>query len=202
MSAIHEKIGAVVSCGLAQALKSAGYRKKGFNFGQDVSTTVVRLVNVQASQWNTAREGEFTINLGVYHRDLAELHDILPPVKSPKVYDCVIQQRIGLIMPERLDHWWSITRSTNIAALGAEVAEVWYEYGKPWLELHCSLKQAREFLITHNHFFLAAMASLALGQKREARQWVTRASVEWPGGADRIRAWRDHHLRSDTAHRK
>jgi hypothetical protein len=194
MSAIREKIVEAVTSGFAPVLKAAGYRKKGFNYHQEVSPTVVRLVNVQCSQWNDEFEGRFTVNLGVYHRDLAALHDALPVVASPLVKDCVVQERLGFLLPAHRDHWWSVDSRTDRTALGERVARDWSKYGRPWLDLHSSLEEARRFLVAHNHFFLAAMASHALGQSRDAERWLARALEDWPDGNERIDAWRRSHV--------
>src|SRR5262245_66669560 len=87
MSATNDMMKDVVLA-FAPALKSAGYRKQGARFRHDASPSVVRLVNIQSSQWNVGSEGEFTVNLGVYHRDLATLHDAMPVVEAPLVQHC------------------------------------------------------------------------------------------------------------------
>ena len=68
MSATQEMMKVVVAA-FAPTLKAAGYRKQGARFREEVSHTVVRLVNIQSSPWNMGSEGQFTVNLGVYHRD-------------------------------------------------------------------------------------------------------------------------------------
>jgi hypothetical protein len=194
MSAIRDKIAEAINSGFAPVLKAGGYRKKGFNFERVASPTVVRLVNVQCSQWNDATEGKFTVNLGVYHRDVAALHDALPVVESPLAKDCIVQERLGFLMPGHKDQWWRVDKRTDLTALGAKVASAWYKFGKPWLDLHSSLEEARRFLLRHNHFFLAAMASHAMGEKQETKRWLARAIQDWPGGKERIDAWRRSHL--------
>ena len=83
---------------------------------------MIRLVNIQSSQWNIGSDGEFTLNLGVYHRDLAELHDAMPVVESPLVQQCIVQQRIGFLMPVGRDFWWSNNPKTDLTGLGEAVA--------------------------------------------------------------------------------
>jgi hypothetical protein len=196
MSEIRNKIREAVNSGFAPLLKSAGYRKNGFNFRQDVTPSVFRLVNVQCSQWDTQTKGEFTVNLGVYHSDLAALHPMLPVTDSPLVKDCVVQERLGFLMPRGKDFWWTIRPDSDAKALGTRVAAAWNKYGRPWLELNSSLPEARKFLLGRNHFFLAAMASHALGQKSETLRWLSKAIEDWPEGEERIEAWRRRHLGS------
>jgi hypothetical protein len=98
----------------APALKSAGYRKKGARFWNEPSPTVVCLVDIQSSAWNSGSEGQFTVNLGVYHRDFAALHDGMTVKVSPLVRNCVIQTRIGRLMPAPRDVWWSFDEKTDL----------------------------------------------------------------------------------------
>jgi hypothetical protein len=193
MSATNDMMKVVVAA-FAPALKAAGYRKQGARFRDEVSATVVRLVNIQSSQWNMGSEGRFCVNLGVYHRDLAALHDACPVVESPLVQDCVVQKRLGFLMPVSKDFWWSINDKTDLATLGSEVASAWEKFGKPWLDTNSTLEGAREFLLGRNWHFLAAMASLAMGQPDDAHHWLDKSNELWPEGRERIEAWRAAHL--------
>src|SRR5262245_19891647 len=193
MSATNDMMKDVVAA-FAPALKSAGYRKQGARFRHDTSPTVIQLVNIQNSQWNVGSEGEFTVNLGVYHRDLAALHDAMPVVESPLVQHCIVQQRIGHLMPVGRDFWWSINPKSDLTALGEEVAAAWVKYGKPWLEAKSTLEGAREHLLDQKHYFLVAMASCAMGKPDDARHWLDKTIEEWPEGKERIEAWRTAHL--------
>jgi hypothetical protein len=193
MSATHDMMKVVVAA-FAPALKASGYRKQGTRFREDVSPTVVRLVNIQSSRWNIGSEGEFTVNLSVYHRDLAALHDTLPVVESPLVQHCVVQQRLGFLMPIGKDYWWKINDKTDLEALGSEVASAWEEYGKPWLHSNSTLEGARDSLLGQKWYFLAAMASLAMGKPDDAHHWLDKALEDWPAGKDRVEAWRARHL--------
>lgn len=193
MSATNDMMKEVVAA-FAPTLKKAGYRKQGANWREEVSSTVVRLVNIQSSPWNMGGEGQFCVNLGVYHRDLAALHDSSPVVESPLVRHCLIQQRLGFLMPIGKDHWWSINDETDLAALGSEVATDWETHGKPWLDAKSTLEGAREFLLSRKMYFLAAMTSLAMGKPDDAHHWLDKSNELWPQGKERIEAWRTAHL--------
>jgi hypothetical protein len=193
MTATKDMMKEVVAA-FAPTLKAAGYRKQGARFSQNVSPKITRLVNIQSSQWNMGSEGQFTANLGVYYRDLAELHDACPVVASPLVQHCVIQERLGLLMPAGKDIWWSINRKTDLAAMGSEVASAWEKYGKPWLDLNSTLEGTRGFLLARKLYFLAAMASFALGELDETHKCLDKAIKDWPEGRDRVEAWRTKYL--------
>jgi hypothetical protein len=175
-------------------MKAFGYRKQGARFCQEVSTKVLRLVNIQSSAWNVCSDGKFTINLGVYHRDLAKLHDVIPEVESPLVQHCIVQQRIGFLMPVGRDYWWSINAKTDLTAIGNEVAGEWEKYGKPWLDAKSSLEGARVHLEQQKEYFLAAMASFAMGKHDDTHHWLDKAIEDCPPSKDRIDAWRRAYL--------
>jgi hypothetical protein len=198
MSATHDMMKVVVAA-FAPTLKVAGYRKRGITFREEVSSTVVRLVNIQSSWWNTGDEGQFSVNLGVYHRDLAALHDGCPAVESPLVRHCIVQERLSLLMGLGKD--WSIDSKTDLVALGCDVASAWEKYGKPWLDSNSTLEGARAFLLSRNWHFLAAMASLAMGKVDDAHHWLDKSNEVWPEGKERIEAWRTSHLKKGVRRR-
>jgi len=193
MSTTREMMKTVVAA-FAPALKSVGYRKQGARFWNESSPTVVRLVNIQSSSWNSGCEGQFTVNLGVYHRDLAALHDGMPVVNSPLVQHCVVQARIGRLMPARRDVWWSIDQKKDLVALGEKVATIWIKYGNPWLEARSTLDGAREHLLSMKDYFLVAMASLAMGNPDDAQLWLDKAVESNPLCKDHVDAWRSTYL--------
>jgi uncharacterized protein DUF4304 len=133
MSEIARIIDTVIREGLGKPLKEAGFRKSGRNFHL-VADGVVRMVNVQASQFNFGAGGQFTLNLGVYLPEVAKfLKEKLAPGKLPTEYECTISVRIGSLMPKREDHWWKIDSSIDLYTLAEEVKTTWVKFGQPWL---------------------------------------------------------------------
>ncbi len=118
----------------------------------------------------------------------------MPVVESPLVQHCIVQQRIGFLMPVGRDFWWPINPKTDLVALGAEVAAAWLKYGKPWLDAKSTLEGAREFLLEEKDYFLVAMASAAIGNIADAHHWLDKSIEQWPSGKERLEAWRSVHL--------
>ena len=98
MSEIGKRINAVIAHRLAPCLKEAGFRRKGRTFHR-VADERTDVVNVQGSKWNAGRTGEFTINVGVYYPQIAELYDEYRPDGLPEEYHCTLRSRIR--WPER-----------------------------------------------------------------------------------------------------
>lgn len=94
---------------VAPLMKRAGYRKTGRNWHRD-SPPTVRVVNVQGSSWNCPDSAQFTVNLGLFFPAAAELASGEPvAARNVPEYACTIRQRIGLLMPQRSDMWWTLT---------------------------------------------------------------------------------------------
>ena len=97
-------------------------------------------------------------------------------------------------MPQRLDHWWEVDEDSDVQKLAQAVRAVWWDYGKPWLERCSDMNQAAIWLASRQQFFLAAMTSLAAGDKSSSSAYLAEALADWPEGQDRIEAWRKQHL--------
>jgi hypothetical protein len=195
MSAIRKLITEATRKGLAPVLKAERYRKDGSNFRKDASPTVVWLVNVQASRWNSSKEGQFAVNLGVYHRDLAKLHDELPYVENPLARHGVIQARLRRRISGTEEDWWPVSEAADPELLSKHLAETWTKDGRAWMEKYSSLAEVRTFLVADKSYFLAALASHALKEEEETRHWLACAIQLSPPNKERIDAWEHHHLR-------
>ena len=126
-------------------MKHAGYLKTARTWRKSKGNCIC-ITNLQACWTNKDREGSFTINLGVYFPKAEKLGHGHPPVERPYVSDCIVNERLGVLMPSGLDHWWEIKRRTDLEKLGREVAVCWQKYGHPWLEKYSDPYEAQKFL--------------------------------------------------------
>ena len=195
MSEIAKLIDDAIRSDLAKRLKADGYRKSGRTFySADDSRTAV--VNVQGSKSNLGDEGTFTINLGVYFPDVAKITNALPITgRFPKEYDCTIRQRLGVLMTDGNDFWWSVNSDTDLDALAKNVGDAWSQHGKPWMDHVSDLDAAHAELLNQQLFFIAAGVSLLRGRRDEALELVRQAESRQPRAARRIQEWaRQHEL--------
>ncbi|MBI3607238.1 MAG: DUF4304 domain-containing protein [Nitrospirae bacterium] len=132
MSEIGKAIDAVIRGGLAALMKREGFKKFGRNF-LNVGSESVAVLNVQASMYNLGTTGKFTINLGRYFPSVARAAGEPELQGLPKEYNCQIRLRIGHLLPENLDHWWTVGPETNIEQLALDVTRVVEDVGLPWL---------------------------------------------------------------------
>jgi hypothetical protein len=193
MSAIANLVDAVLAESLVPALRAAGYRRAARTWRR-VGPATTRVVNVQGSAWNSADEGRFTINLGLYFPALAPFVGWGRTAERPTEPDCQVRMRIGFLLPGGLDHWWTITPATDIIVLAGEVRDAWVRYGAHWMETYDDLEAARP-LVAKQYAYGAAAVSLALGDRAEAERLVrdALAATSHRRQAEGIRVWARQH---------
>jgi hypothetical protein len=113
---------------LQAALEPHGYRAAGTLFHRELAE-VVHLVELQSTQEEGAAQIAVTINLGVFAPALVD-PDIRDYIR-PSIPQAHWRERIGILMPQRRDKWWSIESVDQAAATGAEIAVSVEEYGLP-----------------------------------------------------------------------
>ena len=135
-----ESMAAVVThC--APILKSSGFRKRRHSFNRALPSDLVHVVDFQMGPFDPPGTeyvppfrvnlyGRFTINLGVYVPEIARRLD---SSRNGWVneYDCHMRQRIGAVMPDRVDTWWPLDDPPRAAEAAADALE---GHGLPWLD--------------------------------------------------------------------
>jgi uncharacterized protein DUF4304 len=111
---------------VAPQLKAAGFRRFGKDFNKSPEAGLIHVVGFQGSKWGD----EFTVNLGVYVREVDQLFDdswgrskkagVPGEDGAVKEYDCWLRARLGEIRAGGHDTWWKYgnvdAASTDIAA--------------------------------------------------------------------------------------
>tara|TARA_Y100000815_G_scaffold45101_1_gene37164 strand:+ start:1091 stop:1765 length:675 start_codon:yes stop_codon:yes gene_type:complete len=110
-------------------LKNEDFEKSGRTFNKTIDENIIHVINFQIGQKDLA--GHFTINLGVYVKELDENNQ----VGSKKIfhdYDCSIRVRLSELTTE-LNHWLKIDR--NIEDISQSIIGVLMNEGKSWFGL-------------------------------------------------------------------
>jgi Domain of unknown function (DUF4304) len=130
-SVTQTAIRASSSTAFSGGLRAAGFSREGNHLHRPAGE-VIHAVHFQASQFNEAIDGSFTVNLVVTSEFLfkAWTGDSLPRNPATALFPIVV--RIGWLMPCRSDHWWRATADTNIDSLAADVARTIIDYGLPF----------------------------------------------------------------------
>lgn len=118
-----------VLAALSACLKPRGFVKSGSTFRQRNSDTIC-IVSLQSSTSSTAALAKVTVNLGVH---VPALQDPQRPEKNPSSSSTHWNQRIGHLMPENNDIWWSIHSIEEAGLVASEIARCVERFGIPAL---------------------------------------------------------------------
>src|SRR5436309_2699849 len=93
-------------------LKSLGFRRQANQLWRS-SNGLVHGVQFQGSQWGTAREGSFAVNLIVTSAWLWKCWTGCPLPSNPATAGAPIQQRLGMLIHGGRDYWWEVSEATG-----------------------------------------------------------------------------------------
>lgn len=191
MSNIGKAIDAVIRGGLAPLMKREGFKKSGRNFLKADSESIA-ILNVQASMSNLGATGKFTINLGRYFPSVARAVGDPDLQGLPKEYNCYLRERIGFLLPKKLDHWWEIDLETNLWLLTADVARAVEDVGLSWLRRMYDLRALKRELNGFPSLKLASVL-LLLDEKAQAERCLREFAREGPMAQASAAAWANRH---------
>lgn len=149
-------IDAILKVTLAPLLKVRGYKKTGHTW-RKFEDPLTKVANVQLSSGNSVAEARFTVNLGIYHEEFHR-HRSTPVAGDIKEYHCDVRVRIGELMEERNDHWWTVGRDKDNEKVKADLACDFEKYALPWLETFHGSPEMLDHFLHHSMFFDAAIA--------------------------------------------
>src|SRR5579862_131254 len=112
---------------MADALRPAGFRKRESCFDRRLSD-VVHLIGLQASTSSTASLLRVTANLAAWVPSLADGQD------RPDIWSSHWRQRLGQLMPEHSDRWWSVTNDQEADLAATEMTAALVRYALPILD--------------------------------------------------------------------
>ena len=147
MKSITQQAMSEASRETAKRLASAGFKRKGLHLYRKAGE-LFHAIQFQASQWGTATDGKFTINLIVTSPVLYTQWIGRPFPANPASALFPIRMRIGSLMPQRCDHWWTVDSGTDISSLATEVASAIensaIQFFKPYESNEALLAQLRQ----------------------------------------------------------
>src|SRR5690349_11983519 len=100
-------------------LRPLGFKKSGTNFTRDYGE-VYAMLNLQRSSASTSDMAIVTVNYGVY---LKAVDTFLqrPSKKVASVYDAHWKRRIGRVLPQVDDKWWTLESEQDAGEAGGEI---------------------------------------------------------------------------------
>lgn len=123
-SEAHKKqIGSAV----AGAIVPLGFRRRGLVFTRQLGE-VTHIVSLQSSTSSTALLLKLTVNLGVWVSSLAEVGS------KPDLWSAHWRERLGFLMPQRIDYWWEISSDQDAERATTEIVEAIQTHAIPQLD--------------------------------------------------------------------
>ena len=151
-------------------LKPSGFRKKGSTFVKECGDDVVLEVNLQKSTSSTSAGLRATVNLRVYSRTLTRAMGY--SLDYPTDPDRRWQERIGKLMPEQSDRWWTVQTPQTAVQAGEEIADALLRFGLPALDAVASTGKLRALWLLHGDQpdYVAALADPQQWQAEQKRR--------------------------------
>lgn len=117
---------------VAPYLKTRQFVRRGHKFYRDLGE-LIWLIDFQRSTSNSKELTRFTINLGVLSRTVADAYGKKDIKLNFIEDDCNIKKRIGYLMEERSDVWFTIDENTSFENLGSLILDLLKDAAIPFL---------------------------------------------------------------------
>jgi hypothetical protein len=177
---------------LTAFLRPLGFRSKGRSYNRSCEDGVVQVIGLQMGQYEIGSRlplppalqhfqtdfyGQFTVNLGIFVREIWECGNPSPPKSIVQEYCCHIRRRLGRSDAIGKEYWWHLDQSTE--RLIADIIPMLNQDGLPFLERFSTRKAVIEEWIdfNENESRLSARARVdvavilaKLGKLKEAAQ--------------------------------
>jgi hypothetical protein len=115
------------------------HRRQGSNWG---------VFNVQKSVASTAAYVFFTINVGVWSERVATAVTPAHRPRRPSVWDCHWQERVGHLLPEKRDVWWTLDSEMESSRLSDYLRQITSEHAIPAILAHTSDEALRDLWLS------------------------------------------------------
>lgn len=133
MSALGSTFDELVKKLLWPSFKALGYKKSGNNFRYYNSDGWGKIVQFQKSQFNSATEFSFTVNVGLY---LLDYDYCLCGQQSGEKFQesaCVMRKRISKLTGQPINAWFEITEYTDRDKLFSRLSGEFTQFIHPYL---------------------------------------------------------------------
>lgn len=132
----NTELKSIVARSMKALLKPLGYKKYGSIFTKDIGE-LVYLIGLQSSTTSTKNESKVTLNVGIWIKRLSDN-------KKANIWECQWRSRIGGLMPDDNDKWWSMTSIDDATMVSEEVCNSIKNYALPILQSLCTLDKITE----------------------------------------------------------
>lgn len=139
---------------LTQFLKTVQGTLKPLGFERSKSTFWTRsgnnigIIDVQRSVKSAVDRVIFTFNIGVWSDRIGRFGPGNAKSHPPVVDDCHWHERIGFLLPDREDKWWTISANDDPAVVTEQLSRVIVDVAVPALFTHVSDEALRDEWLT------------------------------------------------------
>lgn len=99
---------------------------------------------MQKSRSSTSSIVTFTLNVGICSAMLREKFGVGSLSGKPTIEDCHWRQRIGFLLPQKQDQWWTLDDQTRLENVSAEIVGIVQTVAVPVIQSHISDEQLKE----------------------------------------------------------
>lgn len=181
----------------APCLLKSGFSKNGNRFVR-ATGKFAHVIEVQYSRWNNTDELTFTFNCGVWLRGVTSAYLKNPEKSEPRILDCCISARVGMLVANKHDVWWSLKPTDTVDhdhEVKLAIESVIQDSVIPFLSRFDTQEKAAEFLsgrVSGDDAFVdprsesvravyAAAAWKAVGESDRCRDCLERAVLKAKG---------------------
>ncbi len=138
MITVQEKFKELLKNSVAPGLRENGLKGSGQAYSIK-SDDYWALIGLQKSMYSDSQSLKFTINIYVVSKQQweegREKYSYFPKKPSANTkWQIGWSERIGSLMPAKLDHWWEFNSQTNESELAQQVVEAISKYAVPAMQ--------------------------------------------------------------------
>lgn len=133
----------MISMVMSPSLKKWGYTKVRNSFYLP-SEGNWGIIDFQKSQKSDSSQIKFTVNIGIASRRILNFLGFEEKNKKPNIWDSQFMVRLGHLLPENSDIWWTIDQETTIEELGLFTVDLVIKYALPAIQEHLSDESLRD----------------------------------------------------------
>jgi len=138
-----DSLNRILSLQIGPFLRAKGFKRKGRTFHKWVGENC-QVINFQGSWTSDRLQHHFTINVSVFYSKLYRTQtgtDFIPEFPIEPL--CQWRQRIGNLLPDHRDKWWTIALDDMTEVLGAELVDDLERYALPELDSRVEQEPSR-----------------------------------------------------------
>lgn len=131
MLLIGKHIDLVIKLALAEALKTAGFKKQARTFRRVEADGSISIIHVQADKYNEGSRGAFVVNLARYIPELADMATEAHREKPGEEHGH-FRARLGHVMGHLHNVRWQPDAHSDDTPIAAELRATVINHGLPW----------------------------------------------------------------------